>query len=92
MAYQIRYSDTSFTKKPIKKRSLLYKWITILAIIVASVYMLQWESVQNFLIPGDPDVTKSAFASFTKELKEGERFADAVAVFCREVIESDRVE
>ena len=92
MSYQIRYSDMSFTKKPIKSKKPLYKWITVLAAMMASAYMLQLETVQNFLIPGDPDVTKSAFASFTKELREGERFADAVAVFCREVIESDRVE
>jgi hypothetical protein len=92
MAYRIRYSDISFTKKPIKNARPFYKWITIMAVIVASVYMLQLEAVQNFLIPGDPEITKSAFASFTKELREGERFSDAVAVFCREVIESERVE
>ena len=92
MAYQIRYSDMSFTKKPIKSKRPLFKWITILAAIMVMVYMLQLEAIQNFLIPGDPEITKSAFASFTKELREGERFADAVAVFCMEVIESDRVE
>lgn len=92
MAYQIRYTDTSMVKqeRKIRKSNVKVAIIICSALILAGI--LQIKSVQNFLIPGDPEVTKAALSSFAQELRAGERFSDAAAVFCRQVIESDVVE
>ena len=92
MAYQIRYTDASMVKVDRKNCKPNVK----VAIFICSALMfagiLQIKSVQNFLIPGDPVVTKAAFASFTQELRAGERLGDAIATFYKQVIESDSIE
>lgn len=43
--------------------------------------------IRDFLIPGDPDVTQSAFAQMVTDIRAGEPFSDAVTVFCQEILE-----
>lgn len=91
MSYQIEYSSSNIVKKPvpIKKRKLGALISVVAVLLVAG--LLQIETVQNFLIPGDAEVTKTAFYTFTQALEEGEPFPDAAAAFCRQLIERDAV-
>lgn len=91
MAYQISYSENSIVKKVKFVRKLPVKWIVCFIALLLAAGLLQMESLQNFLIPGDPTETKAAFSAFTQELREGERFQDAAAAFCRQLIERDRI-
>lgn len=92
MSYQIRYTDTSMVKQDKKIRKPRVKLVILVCSVLLLVGLLQIKSVQNFLIPGDPEVTKAAFTSFTQELRAGERLGDAITTFCRQVIESDTLE
>ena len=92
MAYQIRYEGISLIKKPIRKSLTRIKWVTIACIALLGALLFRLKPVQDFLIPGDPEITREAFYSFAQELREGERFRDAAVVFCRQVIESDMLE
>ena len=92
MAYQIRYTDASMVKqdKIVRKPNVKLAIFACFALLLVS--LLQIKSVQNFFIPGDPEVTKAAFTSFTQELRAGKRLGDAITTFCRQVIESDTLE
>ena len=92
MAYQIRYTDKCIMKEIKSYRKPLYKWIIGVCSILLLGGALRFQAVQDFLIPGDPDVTRAAFSSFTRQLQEGERFSDAATVFCRRIIESDELQ
>lgn len=92
MSYQIRYSGNAMVKKEKIYRKPNMKLAIIICLTLALVGMFRIEVVRNFFIPGDPKVTKAAFSSFTQELKNGKRFSDAVAVFCKHIIESDTLE
>lgn len=92
MAYQIMYTDTELIKEVKSDRRIRYKWAIYLLVIVLLGSILQMKQVQNCLIPGDPEVTRAAFSGFAQELREGERFKDAAAAFCRQIIESDTLE
>ena len=44
-------------------------------------------TLENLLLPGDPQVTKLALVNMIDDLKEGEAPGDALVTFCREVID-----
>lgn len=92
MSYQIRYTGACVVKQNKKYRKPNLKLAIAICSALLFIGLLQIESVRNFLIPGNPEVTKSAFKSFTQELRAGEKLSDAAAVFCRQIIESDAVE
>ena len=92
MAYQIRYEDSEMIRETKSVRKRVIKWVVCFCAVLFISLVLRLRQVQDFLIPGDPAVTRVAFSSFTQELREGESFRDAAAVFCRQVIESDVLE
>ena len=47
----------------------------------------KWQTVTDYLIPGDPAVTQAAFSEMTAQLYGGESWEDAVVAFCREVVD-----
>ena len=89
MAYQIRYEDTAVIKKTKPQQKIISAWIVSLCVVALLAGSLRLESVQNFLIPGDPEVTKAAFSAFTRNLENGDSFTDAATAFCRQIIQKD---
>ena len=92
MAYQIQYTNNSANKVNERYSQSYIKYIFGIFLLIFVAAMLHLQPVQDFLIPGDPEITRAAFETFTQELGEGERFRDAAAVFCRQIIESDIIE
>ena len=92
MAYQIRYTNNSVNKVKKGYPPVYVKYVLGVFAVILIAVILHLQPVQNFMIPGDPEITRAAFHSFTRELREGERFQDAAAVFCRQIIESDVIE
>ena len=92
MSYQIRYTDASVVKQVKTHHKRRTKLTIALCVILLLVSMLRFDSVQNFLIPGETNVTKAAFSLFTQELRDGKKLSEAIEVFCRQVIESDILE
>ena len=92
MAYQIKYTDNAYIKQKISSQKRMAKWGAVICVGLLIGYLLNLDAVQDFFIPGDPEITKSAFSSLKKDLHDGERFTDAAAAFCRQILESDIVE
>lgn len=93
MSYTIQYGpsgkaeaewNSSRTKR--KRRTAA---AILLAVVAIGVLLLGGaDRVRDFLIPGDPEVTKAAFAQFTENIRQGEPVGDAITAFCREIIDN----
>ena len=94
MAYTIQYGLPARTEAVWaagnRKRK---RWIfTVLCIIgVLSGILFGPEDLQNYLIPGDPNVTRLAFAQLTEDIRQGDKIGEALTAFCREIIENAEV-
>lgn len=88
MAYIIQYSPESSGKYPQIKKQNSHKlggWFLLLAILIAAVWIRIY-GIPDFLIPGDPQVTKSAAVMMITNLQEGVKIEDAIAVFCEQIL------
>lgn len=89
MGYVVSYDAISAPKAPKNK-----KWTSIAALVVVLVLVISAFSfkgavlpwVQEWLIPGDTEVTAGALRKMVDDLRQGEDFADALAAFCSEII------
>ena len=92
MGYSIEYGasgplETAWRagRKKQKRRNIIV--IALGIIILALLFSGQIRAVQDFMIPGNPDVTRAAFAQFTEDLRLGTSFSNAINTFCREIID-----
>lgn len=90
MGYRIIYSPEDNAKYPTnnpKKGNIKLIPMVFLLVVLLLVGSLGIRSkLMDWLIPGDPHVTKAAFAMLVDELRDGAPFADAVTTFCNEII------
>lgn len=90
MGYCIEYQKgTAVKKRRGEKRQ--WGWLTaavLAAVIFASVRIAGYDRVKQFFIPGDPEVTQSAFHGFVEGIRGGTGLSESFAVFCREIIEN----
>ena len=88
MAYEIHYSvDTSkrYPQNP-KHTPIKYgRWL-FLSILFVGALWLRLNGIPDFLIPGDPAVTRQAASAMMENLHSGAAFGDAVTVFCKEIL------
>lgn len=91
MGYKIQYGPA--LKAEIKSRSFWKKqWkaaavLTAMAAALVLVFIGETETLRDVFLPGDADVTHRALIELTENIREGESFADAITVFCLEIIE-----
>ena len=84
MGYLIRYG---FEKK--KKSSKWFMTAVCFLIFCYSTAVFspaKWDAAKDFLIPGDAVITKSAYASFSRQMKAGVPLEEALESFCREIL------
>lgn len=89
MGYTVSYNSISVPKAPKNK-----KWTSVAALVVVLVLVISAFSfkgavlpwVQQWLIPGDPEVTAGALRTMVDDLRQGADFADALTAFCNEII------
>lgn len=89
MAYRIVYGPEPKPKQKGSKR-----WIAMLcaAALLAGLFLTgAGESLKNWLLPGDPEVTAAALDSLVQGIREGEDLGDAVGAFCREIVENAQI-
>ena len=86
MAYQIHYDTIKIKheKKAKKKYPLILA--CALGLIVGLHLSGGAQRMQTALLPGDPDVTKSAIAELVEDLDEGDSFSEAFTVFCQKIV------
>ena len=94
MGYEISYPSFGEEKKYKGKRKWKPSaWFSI-ALVVALVFgalsikgrMLPW--VRQYLLPGDPEVTAVALDGLWEDLRAGDSLPEALAAFCREIVEN----
>ena len=92
MGYQIRYGQKMVkTYVPERKkfkttRKQIWTVCVCLMLLLAIIFGSQ-ENVQNFLLPGNGEVTRVAISKMVAALKAGAPFADSFEVFCREIVD-----
>ena len=95
MGYRISYGENvqkiEIQEKPAGKRS--NKKYFLVAAIVA-VLLAAWsfsDRLTEYLIPGDPEITRSAMTTMVAEIGSGESVGEAVTAFCKEIIAGAQV-
>ncbi len=91
MSYNITYDPQQKKRYPAKRkpskgpyRAAVLLLLAALALLLANPRLSK--PLRNFLLPGDPQVTKTAIDSMAEDLRTGESLGDAVTAFCREII------
>ena len=94
MSYQIIYDskDKQIANKQ-KKRSRTGLMVCILGILAFGILRISgWgETLWQYMIPGDPEITTLAFQNFSDCLQNGQSISDAVFVFCHTVIQGAKL-
>lgn len=88
MSYCIEYNPELNRKYPSIKRIRRkppMKILILLAVFV-STYILVQSGYIKYLLPGNPDVTISAFSALVEQVGDGEPVKDAFIEFCEEII------
>ena len=86
MSYTIKYSPEEVKRYPLVKKQRNYKIWIVLCLTFVAILCMRIYGIPDFLIPGDPDITKAAADVMLELIKEGETLGDAFTVFCEEVI------
>ena len=89
MPYKIQYSPETTQRYPainVSRQVKWGRWIVAILLIGGSVW-IRFKGVPDFMIPGDPDITKSAVEMMVSNLRAGVNFADALTVFCKEILD-----
>lgn len=89
MSYRIEYNPEKNKMYPIAaKRNT--KWLSIALCIMVALFVLlkldKNQTIKSLLLPGDPEITSSAFSSMVEDIRDGARLGDAVTAFCLEII------
>lgn len=88
MAYRIVYGEN---KVKIKLRSnknnrTLRRWIVFGLVAVIVTLAMSIKSIRLYLLPGDPVVTDKALQCLVEDLRNGDKFSEAVTAFCEEIL------
>lgn len=90
MAYRITYGAMSFRKrlKQIRGTKQFYriKYALLTAVATVSVLLGRF-GVFDFLIPGDKEVTTTAFYNMIDDIGNGETIVEAFTTFCEVIVE-----
>ena len=89
MAYRIQYTPQEEYRYPMSAKHRKIQWGRLLILIVLFVagFWLKICGIPDFLIPGDPQVTKTAAIEFMGNMKSGVSMEQAVTTFCRQILD-----
>lgn len=87
MAYRIEYDETGVKRQTVRNKRFPLLWILLFAVGTAMLIPGVRLAVWHWILPGDGAVTAAALGELVTDLRDGESLADAVSVFCREIIE-----
>ena len=96
MGYHIQYGKTIVKTAMLEPSAAKKKqplWILILLVITVLGYTMQsnMDILHDYILPGDPEITAAAFDALVDDIRQGERFGDAVTTFCLEIIENANI-
>ena len=87
MSYKFQYTPETAYRYP-QNKSKRFKWgeLTVLICVLVTLVWFHVNGMPEFLIPGDPVVTKAAASGLVAQIRNGEPFMEAVTVFCKEIL------
>ena len=90
MVYRIDYIPVGKRRYSTGRKAALWllPTLTVLLLLAAAFALSFHYGSADWLLPGDPAVTRAALTDLIESLKAGELFPDAVTAFCREVLSS----
>ena len=92
MGYQIQYPVVNrLEEKHIVRKGLpniLVMIVVCAVILTVTVYVVGVQTITEYIIPGNNEVTISAFYQMQDNLSDGMDIKDAIFAFCSEIIES----
>ncbi len=90
MGYRIEYDGYMAKRKRIRITRQKKRVAAVVAVLACVLGLVAWPKsravVMDILIPGDDQVTASAWEGLVEDLQEGEPFVTALEAFCREII------
>lgn len=89
MSYKIQYSpETAYLYPKIaqKRRFRAGRWIIAAGVIAAALW-LHFQGIPDFIIPGDPAITKAAASALVVDIQNGTDVGDAVTTFCKAILD-----
>ena len=92
LGYRIEYGPGGAVMRPEKRRDgnllgLTLGFFLLFCSVSSHFWPEKWQRVSDYLIPGDPAVTRAAFSELTAQLHSGSSVEDAVVAFCREIVD-----
>ena len=92
MAYRIVYGEEpEFGKRKSIRMRVVAAYTFVCLVLWGLLTVKFWpegrEVLEEFLLPGDPAVTRQALSHMAENLRSGEAIGDAVVVFCREIVD-----
>ena len=89
MAYKVQYTPQDNYRYPtvnqyVKKRR---SGIGIVLLLCLLVLLIAYNGLPDYLIPGDPYITRTAAVEMVSNMKNGASVKDAVFAFCKQILE-----
>lgn len=95
MSYRIVYGEEPVFKQKKIRTGRIAAYTAVCLILFASLTLKFWPSgaelLQEVFLPGDAEVTRHALSNMAENLRAGEAIGDAVAVFCREIVDGAKL-
>lgn len=90
MSYRIVYNRRFNRKFPVRSLYAQKRKQKIYIAILVGAFLLSLTSsrVRAFLLPGDGEVTQAAISNMIADIRDGEKFSDAVTTFCLVILEN----
>ena len=95
MGYRIDYGQPSDKKYPMPDRrsrlpGLLLAALALFLLLTSQYWPQGREALRDMLIPGDSAVTSAAFSTMLEDVRAGSKVSDAMACFCREILQNGK--
>ena len=89
MAYKILYSKEMSYRYPQQRQKNKIKAgpIWLILFVAAAALWIRLYGIPDLIIPGNPDVTRTAASDLIDNVQTGMQIADAITVFCEQIID-----
>ena len=96
MSYHIQYPVVNqLERKYIARKgfpSVLVAIAVCVALLMVTVYAVGTQTIFEYIIPGNNEITVSAFYRMQNNLSDGMAIKDAISVFCTDIIEAANIQ
>ena len=89
MGYKIEYSPETahcYPQRNTPQKRNIGRWFCLL-LVIGTILWMRVNGIPDFLIPGDPIITKSAAVTLMDDISDGVNVNDAVTAFCRTILD-----